>query len=90
MIWIIMIAFMIVGGIVSSRLKTKIKMYSQIPTLSGMSGKEIAEKMLLDNNITDVKIVSVPGKLTDHHNPCSKEIHFHFHKRKAWLKAGDI
>ncbi len=74
MIWIIMIAFMIVGGIVSSRLKTKIKKYSQIPTLSGMSGKEIAEKMLLDNNITDVKIVSVPGKLTDHYNPLDKTV----------------
>jgi len=69
-----MIAFMIVGGIVSSRLKTKIKKYSQIPTLSGMSGKEIAEKMLLDNNITDVKIVSVPGKLTDHYNPLDKTV----------------
>lgn len=65
---------MIVGGIVSSRLKTKIKKYSQIPTLSGMSGKEIAEKMLLDNNITDVKIVSVPGKLTDHYNPLDKTV----------------
>jgi len=69
-----MIAFMIIGGIVSSRLKTKIKKYSQIPTLSGMSGKEIAEKMLLDNNITDVKIVSVPGKLTDHYNPLDKTV----------------
>ena len=49
-----MIAFMIVGGIVSSRLKSKIKKYSQISTLSGMSGKEIAERMLVDNHIYDV------------------------------------
>ena len=74
MIWIIMIAFMIVGGIVSSRLKSKFKKYSQIPTLSGMSGKEIAERMLADNHIYDVKVISVPGKLTDHYNPMDKTI----------------
>ena len=54
-----MIGFMIVGGIVNSRLKSKFKKYSAIPTLSGMSGKEIAEKMLTDNGINDVKVVSV-------------------------------
>ena len=69
-----MIAFMIVGGIVSSRLKSKFKKYSQIPTLSGMSGKEIAERMLADNHIYDVKVISVPGKLTDHYNPMDKTI----------------
>ncbi len=74
MIWIIMIAFMIVGGIVSSRLKSKVKKYSQIPTLSGMSGKEIAERMLADNHIYDVKVISVPGKLTDHYNPMDKTV----------------
>ena len=74
MIWIIMIAFMIVGGIVSSRLKRKFKKYSQIPTLSGMSGKEIAERMLADNHIYDVKVISVPGKLTDHYNPMDKTV----------------
>ena len=74
MIWIIMIAFMIAGGIVSSRLKSKVKKYSKIPTLSGMSGKEIAERMLADNNISDVKVISVPGKLTDHYNPMDKTV----------------
>jgi hypothetical protein len=69
-----MIGFMIVGGIVSSRLKSKIKKYSQIPTLSGLSGKEIAEKMLIDNGIKDVKVISVPGKLTDHYNPLDKTV----------------
>ncbi len=73
-IWIIVIAFMIVGGIVSGRLKSKFKKYSQIGTASGMSGKEIAEKMLSDNSILDVKVVSVPGKLTDHYNPLDKTI----------------
>ena len=69
-----MIGFMIVGGIVHSRLKSKVKKYSQIPTLSGMSGKEIAERMLTDNNICDVKVISVPGKLTDHYNPMDKTV----------------
>ena len=73
-IWIIVIAFMIVGGIVSGRLKSKFKKYSQIGTASGMSGKEIAERMLSDNSILDVKVVSVPGKLTDHYNPLDKTI----------------
>ncbi len=74
MIWVIMIGFMIVGGIVSSKLKSKFKKYSQIPTLSGMSGKEIAEKMLADNGIRDVKVISVPGKLTDHYNPMDRTV----------------
>ena len=65
---------MIIGWIVSSRLKSKVKKYSQIPTVSGLSGKEIAEKMLSDNGILDVKVVSVPGKLTDHYNPMDKTI----------------
>jgi hypothetical protein len=69
-----MIGFMIVGGIVSSRLKSKFKKYSQIATTSGMSGKEIAEKMLADNNINDVKVISVTGKLTDHYNPMDKTV----------------
>ena len=74
MIWIIVIGFMIIGGIVSSQLKRKVKKYSQIATVSGLSGKEIAEKMLTDNSISDVKVVSVPGKLTDHYNPADKTI----------------
>ena len=65
---------MIAGGIANSKLKSKIKKYSKIPTLSGMSGKEIAERMLADNNINDVKVISVPGKLTDHYNPMDKTV----------------
>ena len=74
MIWIIMILFMVVGGFVSSRLKSKFKKYSKIPTSSGFSGKEIAQKMLDDHNINDVRIISVAGKLTDHYNPQDKTI----------------
>ena len=62
-----MIGFMIAGAIVNSKLKSKFKNYSLIPTASSMSGKEIAEKMLKDNKIYDVKVISVPGKLTDHY-----------------------
>ena len=69
-----MIGFIIIGGIVSSQLKSKVKKYSQIATISGLSGKEIAEKMLTDNGISDVKVVSVPGKLTDHYNPTDRTI----------------
>ena len=69
-----MILFMVVGGFVSNRLKSKFKKYSQIPTSSGLSGKEIAQKMLDDHNISDVKIISVSGKLTDHYNPQDKTI----------------
>ena len=65
---------MIIGGIVSSKLKSKFKKYSNIAISSGMSGKEIAEKMLADNGINDVKVISVPGKLTDHYNPLNKTI----------------
>ena len=69
-----MIGFMIVGGIVNSRLKNKFKKYSKLSTVSGMSGKEIAEKMLSDHGISDVKVISVPGKLTDHYNPMDKTV----------------
>ncbi len=69
-----MIGFMIIGGIVNSQLKSKVKKYSQIATVSGLSGKEIAEKMLRNHEISDVKVVSIPGKLTDHYNPTDKTI----------------
>ena len=69
-----MILFMVVGGFVSSRLKSKFKKYSKIPISSGMSGKEIAQKMLDDHNINDVRIISVAGKLTDHYNPQDRTI----------------
>jgi Zn-dependent membrane protease YugP len=73
-IWIIFIGFMILSWIVSMTLKSKFSKYSKIPLDSGMSGREVAEKMLRDNNITDVKIGSVEGQLTDHYNPADKTI----------------
>lgn len=67
-------AFMGVGMAVSATLRNKFERYSQMPTLSGMSGKEFAEKMLRDNGIYDVKVISVDGQLTDHYNPAKKTV----------------
>jgi uncharacterized protein len=73
-IWVIFIGFMILSLIVSQVLKAKFNKYSKIPLDNGMSGREVAEKMLRDNGITDVKIGSVEGQLTDHYNPADKTI----------------
>ncbi len=74
MIIVIAVFFMIISFAVSSRLKGKFRKYSKTPISSNMSGKEIAEKMLQDNGIYDVQVVSVPGKLTDHYNPTNKTV----------------
>jgi len=73
-IWIIFIGFMILSWIVSMTLKSKFSKYSKIPLDNGMSGREVAEKMLRDNGITGVTIGSVEGQLTDHYNPAEKTI----------------
>ncbi len=65
---------MLVSWLVSSRLKSKFAYYSNVHLQNGMSGKEIAEKMLRDNNINDVRVISVPGQLTDHYNPADKTV----------------
>lgn len=74
MYWIILIGFMVVGFIAQTRLKNKFKKYSEIGLSNGLTGKEIAEKMLRDNNIYDVKVISTPGRLTDHYNPKDKTV----------------
>jgi Zn-dependent membrane protease YugP len=71
---IILIVFMLIGWLVSNKLKNKFKKYSLEPLSNGMSGKDIAEKMLDDHGIRGVKVVSVPGKLSDHYNPSDKTI----------------
>jgi len=73
-IWIIFIVFMILSWIISATLKSKFKKYSKIPVDSGMSGRDVAERMLRDNGIFDVRVESVPGSLTDHYNPQTKTI----------------
>lgn len=70
----IAIVFMVIGLLVSSRLKSKFAKYSKERLSSGLSGKEIAEKMLKDNGIYDVKVMSVEGQLTDHYNPANKTV----------------
>ena len=70
----ISLLFMGLGMFVQARLKSKFKAYSKVPTSSGYSGKEIAEKMLSDNGIHDVNVVSVQGFLSDHYNPANKTV----------------
>ncbi len=76
-----MIGYYILAGIiflvsmyVSNKLKSKFKKYSKVHLQNGMSGKEIAEKMLADNGITDVDVISTPGQLTDHYHPGKKTV----------------
>ena len=76
-----MIGYYIIAGLifivslyVSNKLKSKFKTYSKVYLQNGMSGKEIAEKMLHDNGIFDVKVISTPGMLTDHYNPQKKTV----------------
>jgi len=64
----------LVGMIVSNQLKSKFKEYGQVGLRNGMSGREIAEKMLHDNGIYDVQVISVPGYLSDHYNPQNKTV----------------
>jgi len=64
----------LVSWMISNRLKSKFTYYSKMQLKNGMSGKEIAQKMLHDNGIYDVKIISTPGQLTDHYNPVTKTV----------------
>jgi Zn-dependent membrane protease YugP len=67
-------AIMLASWLVSSRLKSKFEHYSKLHLQNGMSGAEIAEKMLADNGIRDVRVISTPGRLTDHYNPADKTV----------------
>ena len=73
-IFIIGIVFMLIGLAVSQMLKSKFKKYSKMPLSTNMSGKEVAEKMLIDHGIGGVKVECVQGKLTDHYNPANKTV----------------
>lgn len=74
MIYLLVIGFMLLSWFVGYRLKSKFNEYSQVPFAGNMTGAQVAEKMLRDNGITDVKIVSVEGQLTDHYNPANKTV----------------
>jgi uncharacterized protein len=73
-IWIIFGVFMLLSWLISWQLKSKFKKYSKIPINLNLTGKEVAEKMLRDNGIMDVKVVSTPGQLSDHYNPMNKTV----------------
>jgi uncharacterized protein len=86
MIIIIGVVFMLIGMFVSNKLKSKFAEYSKIGLANGLSGAEIAQKMLHDNNIFDVKVTQVEGQLTDHYNPLDKTVNLSadvFHGRSA-------
>lgn len=73
-IFIVSLVFLGISFLVSAILKSKFTKYSKIPLSNGMSGKEIAEKMLKENGIYDVKVTSVQGFLSDHYNPVNKTV----------------
>lgn len=72
--YVILGAIFLASWLVSNRLQSKFAHYSQVQLRNGMSGKEIAEKMLHDNGIYDVRVTHVPGQLTDHYNPIDKTV----------------
>lgn len=72
--WFLMIVVALVSFIVQWRFKSKFKRYSEIGLLSGLSGQQVAERMLEDNHINDVQVVSVEGQLTDHYNPATRTV----------------
>lgn len=90
MLFVIIITFMVASLIVSWRLKKKFKKYSQIALSTGLSGKEIAELMLADHGLRDVRVISVDGQLTDHYNPSDKTVNLSpdvYHGRHAAAAA---
>jgi len=83
-------AISLISWLVGRQLKNKFKKYSEIQLRNGMSGREIAEKMLSDNGITDVEVISVAGRLTDHYNPSNKTVNLSeavYHERNAAAAA---
>ncbi|SCY46143.1 zinc metallopeptidase [Flavobacterium caeni] len=72
--WIIMGAIMLASWLVSQRLQSKFDKYSKLHLQNNMSGAEIAQKMLDDHGIRDVRVISTPGRLTDHYNPADKTV----------------
>ena len=71
---VITVVFMVIGMIVSARLKNKFQKYAQTRLTRDLTGAEIARLMLADNGVNDVKVISVPGQLTDHYNPLNRTV----------------
>jgi Zn-dependent membrane protease YugP len=72
--YIIIGVISLLSWLVSNKLKKKFKHYSNLHLRNGMSGAEIAQKMLIDHGINDVEVISTPGMLTDHYNPKNKTV----------------
>jgi Predicted Zn-dependent protease len=72
--WILFIGTAVASWLVSWNLQRKFKAYSEIPLGNGMTGKDVAEQMLRDNGINDVKVLATSGALTDYYNPTSKTV----------------
>ncbi|HEY0110929.1 MAG TPA: zinc metallopeptidase, partial [Fibrella sp.] len=88
--YILMIILFLVGLFVQWRLKSKFTEYSQIALGSGLTGAEVAQKMLYENGVTDVRILSVEGQLTDHYNPQDKTVNLSpdvYHGRSVMAAA---
>jgi hypothetical protein len=71
---LIFCVFMLLSWIVGAQLKSRFKKYSKIPVNFGITGRNVAERMLRENGIYDVKVISVEGQLTDHYNPMDKTV----------------
>ena len=74
MIWIIFGITALASWLVQMNLKSKFTKYSKIPIASGLTGRDVALRMLHDNGIFDVQVTSTPGQLTDHYNPLTKTV----------------
>lgn len=72
--FLLIIAIAIVGMIVQAKLKSVFKKYAQVPFPGGLTGRDVAQRMLRDNGIYDVEVISTPGQLTDHYNPTAKTV----------------
>ena len=72
--WVIFIGIALISWLVSAQLKSKFQKYSQITLPAGLTGRQVAEKMLRENGIFDVQVTSVAGHLTDHYNPANKTV----------------
>lgn len=88
--YVIGIVMMLVSWVVSNQLKSRFEKYSRTPLRNNMSGREVAERMLHDHGITNVKVVSVAGALTDHYNPANRTVNLSepvYHARNAAAAA---
>lgn len=72
--WMLIVVIGVVGMLVQWRLQSVFTKYSHVRTSNGMTGRDVAEKMLRDNGIYDVRVTSTPGHLTDHYNPANKTV----------------